>query len=138
MEETLSTVEGYSVTVTYAVDGEEAEEGAKNVEVTADESKDKTVEVTDEYTRDIGKLIIEKTFNGDLTEEEKKGDLTFKVVDETTGETVGEYTIGEDFDKITDEEGNEKYVLELDVPAGDTYSVEETIKDVTGYTVTVK
>ncbi|MBR2255912.1 MAG: hypothetical protein IJ899_00940, partial [Blautia sp.] len=127
---TLETGEGAATVI----------EGTATVEIgkTAGAEDVATVELVDEYTENEATLVIEKTFAGDLTDAEIAGDLTFKVVDETTGETVGEYTIGRDFEPVTREDGSEKYILTLNVTPDHKISVEEVLKDVTGYTASVR
>ena len=115
--ETTVQPDGTVMTVTYKVgDAEETEGAEAKADVTAGEKT--TVEFSDAFEKtaeETGILEITKTIEGDLTEDEIKGDLTFVVsVEVKEGEeTVTKYldkdgslsdkevvlTVGEDFTK---------------------------------------
>lgn len=74
-----------------------------------------------------GKIVITKTIEGVVNEQEKAGGLVFTVTD-SYGEVVGTYTLSDfDYDSV-----NDKYTKELEVPLG-VYYVQETIYDIEGY-----
>jgi hypothetical protein len=51
-------------------------------------TKDTTVTVTNDYTRDKGNLVITKTVKGPVTEDEFNGKLTFTIVDKNEKPTI--------------------------------------------------
>ena len=134
VEETVVNKDGYTLTVTYSVDGAASETGAiSNVTVTANDTS--MVAYKNEYTKippTTGNLKITKTIEGDLTPSEIAGDLTFKVTG-PDGKEVGTYTVGNDFTKTA--EG--KYELTISGVEVGNYTVEETVVNKDGYTLTV-
>lgn len=130
VEETVYTLDGKTVSVTYMVNGGTAQTGTK---VTAGVAEDQTTKVDfkDAYTKLSSQLIITKTIKGDVTREEAEGALTFEVKEIATGK-VTTYTLKDfTYDAATD-----KYTLVLnDVKGG--YTVTETTKDIDGYTCKV-
>lgn len=80
-----------------------------------------------------GSLVITKTIEGDVTDEDLKG-LTFTVTD-SNGKEVGSYLLGQDF---TYDDTTGLYTKELTgLDSALTYTVEETLYTITGTTVTV-
>ena len=138
VKETAYDVDGYDtesveylVTTAAGVNQTPANGKANGATVAVGTGALTTVAVTDEYEKQITKLVITKTIRGDVTEEEAKGALQFKVTNNGTG-TSQTYTLKDHF--IYDAVSG-KYILELDVTAGG-YTVEETVYDVDGYVLT--
>ncbi|MCR5807602.1 MAG: DUF5979 domain-containing protein [Oscillospiraceae bacterium] len=148
--ETLTTLEGFSVTVKYQI-GEGALTEAVN-----NSTSSFTVAVNDvqsvayenvytSTTSETGSLVITKTVDGDnLTEEEYKDKLTFSILNKNTNEYYyvvnGEVKTSESEHRFTIAVGgfvfdtqNNRWTLTLaGVPAG-TYEVSEVNSAVPGY-----
>lgn len=99
-------------------------------EIVADQAVTATVSNTYE-NEEVGKLIIEKTIEGDITEAEIAGELKFDVTD-PDGKTTT-YTIGSGFAKIADG----KYRLTIDPAKAGSYTILEKTKDFAGRDVAV-
>ena len=113
-------------------------------------TKDTTVTVTNDYTRDKGNLVITKTVKGPVTEDEFNGKLTFTIVDKnnkpitvtkndgvTTGTSV-DMTLKDYFTLVSSGNNEFKYELRVEnVPTG-TYKVTETNSTFDGYVLTKK
>ena len=113
-------------------------------------TKDTTVTVTNDYTRDKGNLVITKTVKGPVTEDEFNGKLTFTIVDKnnkpitvtkndgvTTGTSV-DLTLKDYFTLVSSGNNEFKYELRVEnVPTG-TYTVTETNSTFDGYVLTKK
>ncbi len=135
VEETLHTLYGYDVSVSYKINGGSSEDGTTALlgTVSKDSSNPTTVAYSDEYEHIPGYINITKTIRGGVTEEDLQG-LTFVVKDGDT--VVGEYLLGRDFTQ------NEDGVYELNelIRVDDftkTYTVVETLHTVHGYDVSV-
>ncbi len=133
--ETLHTVNGFDVSVSYSIDGGNSQNGETAVlrSVSDDADNPTTVAYANDYTDAPGYINITKTIQGDVTEEDLRG-LTFKVKD---GETVvGEYLLGRDFTEVS----TGVYELTTPIRVDDckkTYTVEETLHTVEGFDVSV-
>jgi pilin isopeptide linkage protein len=91
-------------------------------------------EIKNTYTAPNGNLVITKTIKGNVTQAEAEGAITFKVTSEAGFEKT--YTLKDE--NVKYDATNKKYTITISgVPVG-TYTVEETTKDITGKTVTVK
>lgn len=126
VEETVYTLDGRTVSVTYDVNGGGAQTGTAAAAGVADGQVTK-VDFKDVYTKTVSKLLITKKIKGDVTKEEAEGALTFEVRENATGKTTT-YTL-KDF---TYNAETDKYTLELNVVPGG-YTVTETTKDIDGY-----
>ena len=128
VEETIYDVKGYITTsVTYSVNGGTAANGTKtDVAVGKDETV--TVAFEDNYVKNVGKLVLTKTVQGDLIWNDVKDDITFVVTNKTTGES--KTYKGSDF---TDVLSNGVYTLTIEDLEPGEYTVTEKLKDVKGY-----
>lgn len=129
VEETIYDIAGHAIeTVKYSVNGGEVQSGNK---ASAIVSKDAvtTVVFEDTYTKNKGTLVITKTIKGDVTKEEAEGALQFTITNNDTGVSQ-KYTLKDfKYDKKT-----KTWTLTLtQIPGG--YTVEETVTDVKGYTL---
>ncbi|MBR3517390.1 MAG: hypothetical protein IKO10_13880, partial [Lachnospiraceae bacterium] len=143
VEETIKNIDGYKLAgVTYKVNDSKANEGETAVaRVVKDETT--TVAYTDKYEKEevaptYGTLVITKTIEGPVTEEEAKGALQFTITTEVEGTTnyvkadgsltTEKTSIGlSAFDKDGD-----NYKLTLNKVETGEYSVTETITDIDG------
>ena len=135
VEETLQTVEGFTVTTSYTIDGSESQDGAeaKALSVSEDPNAPTTFAYENSYERIIypGYINITKTIKGDVTQEDLDG-LSFTVKD---GETVvGTYKLGVDFKQNEDGTYELKKPIEVD-DSIKTFTVEETLKTKDGYII---
>ncbi|MBQ9015973.1 MAG: hypothetical protein IJ109_07595, partial [Firmicutes bacterium] len=139
--ETTKDITGKDVTVAYKLNGGETQTG---VEATAGVTKNETTTVAfeDDYTDQTGNLQLTKTIQGDVTEAEAEGALTFTVKnkdgkyldkDGNLSDTEVKLTL-KDFDH---KEGTKEYTLEFKGIKVGNYTVTETTKDITGKDVTV-
>ena len=129
VEETLTTANGLTVSVSYSVNGSESTEG-KSTDVSVVTDDEVVVAFANVYTRDTGSIKITKTIEGPVTEHDLEN-LTFTVTDKD-GNSIGEYKLG-DFTKVS--EGVYEKII-TDVPTGGV-KVTETLYDVDGTTCTV-
>ena len=83
--------------------------------------------IADEEEPEKGKLIITKTIEGPVTNEEAEGALQFEVYSPDLDDTW-EFTLAD----FTYDEASNKYTLELDLPVG-SYEVTETVTDIWRY-----
>jgi len=121
--ETVKDVVGYEYVSTVNSTGS----GTTTAEVEVTGNTTKELSFTNTYSAvETGKILIQKTLKGDITEEEAKGALEFKVTNTDTDEEEI-YTL-KDFTKQADG----TYTLELDANVGG-YTIEETVYDVDGY-----
>ena len=128
--ESVKTREGYTLSVSYTVNGGTSTEGKiSNVTVTAD--NESVVAYTNKYTEKPGTLKITKTIKGDLKPEEIEGALWFEVT-EPDGKTTEKYTIKDDFTNVS---GVYEKVI-TNVKPGD-YTVKEFDETKDGYLVAV-
>ncbi len=90
--ETTRTIDGKDVTVTYSVNGNDAEEGTEAA-AAIENGKTTKVDFQDDYENHKGNLVIKKSVGGDVTEEEAEGALQCTVTTEITenGKTVTRY-----------------------------------------------
>ena len=137
VEETLKTKDGYIISTSYSVDGGASATGKKATldGVSEDATKPSTVAYENDYQRIIkpGYINITKTIKGDVTEEDLNG-LTFVVKD--GNKTVGSYKLGVDFKQNADGTYELKTPIKVEDSAN-TYTVEETLYTVEGFTVSV-
>jgi archaeosine-15-forming tRNA-guanine transglycosylase len=140
-------VTDYKLTVTGKIAGDangsdNAEDDTAGSDVTswtATVEKNETAEViiTNTYVQDTGSIKITKTISGDAddTDEDVLASISFTVTDKD-GKTVATLNLNDK--KFTYDKSSGKYVAEIkDLPVG-KYTVEETAKDITGKTMTVK
>ena len=128
VEETIYDVKGYITdSVTYKIDG-----GAETAGTKADTKvvKDKTTEVAfaDTYTKNVGKLVLTKSVQGDLIWDDVKDKLSFVVKNKATG-TSKTYTATD----FTDPNKNGVYTVVIDGLEPGEYTVTEKLGDVKGY-----
>lgn len=129
IEETIYDITGHAIeTVKYSVNGGEVQSGNKASAVVSKDAVT-TVAFEDTYTKNKGTLVITKTMKGDVTKEEAEGVLQFTVTNNDTGVSQ-KYTLKDfKYDRKT-----KTWTLTLTrVPGG--YTVEETVTDVKGYTL---
>ena len=135
IEETLHTVEGFTVSTSYTVDGGASQDGetAKLLSVSEDSSNPTTVAYENDYQRIIkpGYINITKTIKGDVTQEDLDG-LSFTVKDGDT--VIGTYKLGVDFEQNASGVYELKQPIEVD-DSVKTFTVEETLKTKEGYTI---
>ena len=131
--ETLYDVTGLTEEVTYTVDGGDSKSGAvaSGIAVTTD----KTTEVAFKDVYKGADLRITKTIEGPITDNDKEN-LTFTVKD-NGGQVVWSGKLGDSEKFETDDSGN--YISEVitDLDFSKTYTVTETLYDITGLEETV-
>lgn len=141
--ETVKDPSGYTRTTTYTVQvGEDgpttdsaADEDPTDATVKVEKDKESTITFNNNYKQQLGTLVITKTISGDLeVTGEVEGTIKFVVTNTDTQETK-EYTHTlSQFNKDS-ESGIYTWTLE-GLPVG-TYTVEETVYTIEGYTATV-
>ncbi len=137
VQETNYTIKGYDVvTAKYDVTDGDGSTSTKNVtagavSVTAGKGGTATVDITDEYEEKLGKVVITKTLEGPVSENEAKGALVFTITKtDASGNVTTETKTLTDFTKNDD--GTYTYEIK-NVKTTDTISVQETTYDVPGY-----
>lgn len=132
--ETLYDVTGLTETVTYSINGAEEKNGASTESFNVKGNETTNVAIKDVYVQDVGSIKIVKTISGPITDHDKEN-LTFTVTDEDN-KTVWEGKLG-DTTKFTEmQDGTFEAVIE-NLNVLKTYSVTETLYDISGLTVTV-
>ncbi|MBR6403012.1 MAG: hypothetical protein IKS48_06465, partial [Eubacterium sp.] len=130
IKEEDGSVIGYTLSKIEVVDGEDTEE-TNTKSVTLDNSTGEKVTFKNTYSPETGSIKITKTIEGPVTDNDLKN-LTF-VVKDSSDVQVFKGTLGE-FTK--DDDGN--YVATIsDLDVNQTYTVTETLFDVTGRDVEV-
>ncbi len=130
--ETITGIDGMElISVTHKVGDNEAEEG-KETTVNISSTSGVNVEYEDTYKEIKGSILLTKTIEGELTEEEAKGGITFTITGPDNYSRTA--TIVDDF-TYNDELG--RFELELtDLKLG-TYTVTETLVTPEGFIVSV-
>lgn len=131
VEETYYDVAGCTTeSVSYTINGGAATK-SNRASATVQKGKDTVVAFEDEYKRTStsgnGSLIITKTIEGAVTDEEAEKTLQFRITNNTTGQETNVGLLQFDYNKNT---GVYTYKLPA-APGG--YTVEETIYNVSGF-----
>lgn len=126
VHEVNPSIEGYDVTVTAAVNGNDVTyDMAAGIAAALEDGKETTFSIKDSYTEN--KLVIKKSFAGDtITDDDKKG-LSFEIT-YPDGKTTKTVNYGSDFK-------NGSYTLEK-APKGE-YKIHEVNPLIPGYDTTV-
>ena len=119
-EKNYNDASGVAVVVTYKV-GDAAKATGTSAEVTVAEGKAETVAFNNEYPDKVGKIVITKTFGGEVVEADKRT-LSFEV--KKDGETTGtEYKLSD----FAYDEGTKTYTKEIELKNGElgAYTITE-------------
>ena len=113
--ENNADVKGYTVVTTYSVE---------SGKTTVKKDQEATIDITNDYTRNLGSLTFTKTING-VSEEDAKN-ITFTVSGDNFNKTVK-------LSDMTEKDGKYSYTIS-DLPTGE-YTVTESNASIDGYNV---